>query len=182
MVLLSVSVLAQGAFEGVITMTTTNVEIKETANVTWYLSGQRSRMDMSSKTPDYASNYAIISDEKGIDMVSEGQVTPIPAASLASASGNMRMLDESEGHVVNGQTCIKRTYSDGSSDVIFWLAKGLGISQSDLPMFLRRSMPRFESGLFPLRMEKRDMEGKVLMTQEVLAVTPQKVDDSLFAR
>jgi hypothetical protein len=182
LMLLSVTMFAQGAFEGVITMTTTNAEIGETTQVKWALKGDRSRMDMQSSAEGQNTEYAIISDAKGIDMVAQGQVTPIPPASLRSSTPTLTLLDESEGHVVNGHKCVKRVYSDGKDDVTYWLADSLGISQSDLPMFLRRSMPRFESGLFPVRMEKRDMEGKVLMTQEVLAVTPQKVDDSLFAR
>jgi hypothetical protein len=182
LMLLSTAVLAQGAFEGVITMTTTNAEISETTQVKWSLKGGHSRMDMQSSSQEQNTEYAIISDAKGIDMVSQGQVTPIPPASLRSNSPALTLLDESEGHVVNGHKCVKRVYSDGRSDVTYWLANSLGISQTDLPMFLRRGMPRFENGLFPVRMEKRDAEGKVLMTQEVLAVTPQRVEDSLFVR
>lgn len=183
LMLLTVTTFAQqGAFEGVVTMTTTNAEIGETTSVKWHLKGDRSRMDMQSSAEGQSTEYAIISDAKGIDMVAQGQVTPIPPASLRSNSPSMTLLDESEGHLVNGHKCVKRIYSDGKDDVTYWLAGSLGISQSDLPMFLRRSMPRFETGMFPVRMEKRDAEGKVLMTQEVLAVTPQRLDDSLFTR
>lgn len=176
------AVIAQGAFEGVITMTTTNAEIKETTQVTWYLKGQRSRMDMRSTTPDYTSEYALISDEKGIDMVAQGHVTPVPAGEIRTSNATMTVLEESNGHQVNGHNCVKRTYTDGTHDITYWLATSTGIGFSDLPLFLRRNMPRLDADHFPVKMEKRDANGNVLMTQEVLAVKAQKVDDGMFHR
>lgn len=182
LMLLSVAVFAQGAFEGVITMTTTNVEIKETTAVTWYLKGEHSRMEMRSTTPDYTTDYVLISDEKGMDMVAEGQVTSVPASALRTTNATMTVLDESKGHRVNGFDCIKRTYTDGTHDITYWLATGTGIGFSDLPLFLRRNMPRLDAGHFPVKMEKRDAEGNVLMTQDVASVSRQKVEETLFDR
>lgn len=182
LMLLSVAVFSQGAFEGVITMTTTNAEIQETTAVTWYLKGERSRMEMRSTTPDYTTDYALISDEKGIDMVAEGQVTPVPTTALRTTNTTMTVLDESKGHSVNGYDCIKRTYTDGTNDVTYWLATSTGIGFSDLPLFLRRNMPRLDAGHFPVKMEKRDAEGKVLMTQDVASVRKQKVEETMFER
>ncbi|MCF8256306.1 MAG: DUF4412 domain-containing protein [Flavobacteriales bacterium] len=182
LMLLSVAVFAQGAFEGVITMTTTNAEIKETTEVTWYLKGERSRMDMRSTTPDYTTEYALISDAKGMDMVAQGQVTPVPASEIHTSNATMTLLEESKGQRVNGFDCIKRTYTDGTNDITYWLATGTGIGFNDLPLFLRRNMPRLDPDQFPVKMEKRDAEGRVLMTQDVASVRTQIVEDRLFER
>jgi len=176
------AVFAQGAFEGVIVMMTTNTEIKESTEVKWYLKGERSRMEMRSTTPDYKTDYTLISDEKGMDMVAEGQVTPVPASAMRTTNSTMTVLEESKGHRVNGFDCIKRTYTDGTHDITYWLATGTGIGFSDLPLFLRRNMPRLDAGHFPVKMEKRDAEGKVLMTQDVASVSRQKVEETLFDR
>lgn len=182
LMLLSLTVSAQGAFEGVISMTTTNTEISETTEVTWYLKGERSRMDMRSSADGQVTEYAIISDGKGLDMVAQGHVTPIPPSEMRTGGSAMTLLDESAGHRVNGYECVRRVYTDGVNDVTYWLATGTGIGFSDLPMFMRRNMPRLDAGHFPVKMEKRDAEGKLLMTQDVSAVSAQKVGDELFVR
>jgi hypothetical protein len=43
-------------------------------------------------------------------------------------------------------------------------------------------MPRLEDNLFPVKMEKRDAEGKVLLTQDVLSVSASTVDAAKFDR
>jgi hypothetical protein len=43
-------------------------------------------------------------------------------------------------------------------------------------------MPRVDAGHFPVKMEKRDAEGKVVMTQDVASVSRQKVVDGMFGR
>ena len=47
--------MAQSDFEGVITMTTTNAEIKEKAELTWYLKAESSRMDVRSSADGHTS-------------------------------------------------------------------------------------------------------------------------------
>ena len=174
--------MAQSNFEGVITMTTTNAEIKEKAELTWYLKAESSRMDVRSSADGHISEYAIISDAKGMDMVSKGHVTPIAAKDMRTTNAAMTLLDEAKGQKANGFDCIKRTYTDGTTDVTYWLATGLKVGFSDLPLFLRRNMPRLEDNLFPVKMDKRDAEGKVLLTQDVLSVSASTVDAAKFDR
>jgi hypothetical protein len=174
--------MAQSTFEGVITMTTTNTAIKETAEVTWYLKGESSRMDIRSMADGMASDYALIADAKGTDMVSKGHVTPIAQKELRTANATMTLLDESKGHKVNGYDCIKRTYTDGTDDITYWLTSALPIGFKDLPMLLRRNMPRLEDNLFPVKMEKRDASGTVLLTQDLRTLTPTAVPATRFER
>ena len=117
-----------------------------------------------------------------MDMVSKGHVTPIAAKDMRTTNAAMTLLDEAKGQKANGFDCIKRTYTDGINDVTYWLAAGLKVGFSDLPLFLRRNMPRLEDNLFPVKMEKRDAEGKVLLTQDVLSVSASTVDAAKFDR
>jgi len=174
--------LAQSTFEGVITMQTSNTAIKETADVTWYLKGEDSRMEFRSMADGVASDYALIVDAKGTDMVSKGHVTSISQQDLRTTNASMTLLDETKGVQMNGYECIRRTYTDGKDDITYWVTAALPIGFKDLPMFMRRNMPRMEDGLFPVKMEKRDVVGKVLLTQELRSVNPSKVDATKFAR
>jgi len=49
--------------------------------------------------------------------------------------------------------------------------RGTDIGFDHLPLFCRRNMPRLDADLFPAKMEKRDANGKVLMTQDVGSIT-----------
>lgn len=178
----TMQVLGQSAFEGVITMSSSNTAIKETAEITWYLKGVDSRMDFRSVADGVASDYALIADAKGIDMLSKGQVTPIAQQDLRTTNASMTLLDETKDVQQNGYACIRRTYTDGKDDITYWVTATLPIGFRDLPMFMRRNMPRMEDNLFPVKMEKRDVTGKVLLTQELRSVTANKVDAAKFAR
>lgn len=174
--------VAQGSFEGVLLMKTTNSEMKETADLIWYLKGESSRMEISSVADGHSSQYVIVADAKGMDMVSQGHVTPISAKEMRSDNATITLLEESAGGMVNGHVCTKRTYTDGKHDITYWLASGLSVRAQDLPVFLRRNMPRFDADLFPVKMEKRDVGGNVLITQDVLSIVPKTVDSGKFAR
>jgi hypothetical protein len=169
-------------FEGVITMNTTNEAMKEKASVTWYLQGDKSRMDISSQAGDISTQYAIIADEKGLDMVAEGHVTAINKAALDLGLSTITLLSEKEGVQMNGYACKQAVYFDGKSQTTYWLTDALGLTFNDIPAIIRRNMPTIDSNGFPVRMEKRDAEGKVVLTQDVVSVQPSKVDDSKFDR
>ena len=169
-------------FEGVITMKTTNEVMKETASLTWYLKGDKSRMEISSQADGHSTQYAIISDGKGLDMVAQGHVTPIDKAVLDLGQSNITLLSERDGVAMNGYTCKQAVYFDGKSQTTYWLTDDLGLSFSDIPSIIRRNMPNIDAKGFPIRMEKRNADGKVVLTQEVVSVQPSKVEDSKFDR
>ncbi len=169
-------------FEGVINMKTTNEVMKETASLTWYLKGTKSRMEISSQAGEHSSEYAIISDEKGLDMVAEGQVTPIDKSALDLGLSNVTLLSEKEGVQMNGYACKQAVYFDGKSQTTYWLTDALSLTFTDIPSILRRNMPNIDSKGFPVRMVKRNAEGKVVLTQEVVSAQVSKVEDSKFVR
>lgn len=170
------------SFEGVISMNTTNEELKESATVTWYLKGDRSRMDIVSKAGEYNSEYAVIVDQNGMDMVAEGHVTAVPQAAMKVDLATQSLVSELEGVSVNGQTCKQVVYTDGVNKTTYWLATDLGISFDDIPYIIKRNMPKISSEGFPVRMEKRNAEGKIVLSQDVVSVSPTTVDDSKFER
>ena len=173
---------AQSNFEGVITLNTTNEAMKESASITWYLKGDDSRMDIDSKAGDHSATYAVISDEKGMDMVAEGQVTPVPQAAMKVDMSSQEIVSETPNVTVNGFTCTKVVYTDGSNLTTYWLADGLEISFDDLPFIIKRNMPKISSNGFPVKMIKRDSSGKVILSQEVVSITQTAVADSRFER
>ena len=180
-VLSSNFVFAQ-SFEGVITITTVNEEMEEKASLIWYLKGDKSRMDIESKAGEYATEYAIISDEKGVDMVAEGQVTNIPQSVMKTGASAQSLLSEKEGVSMNGYTCVRLVYFNGKSQTTYWLTNDLNISFDAIPIILRRNMPSIEANGFPVKMETRGADGKVVVSQEVVSVKATKVDDSKFVR
>lgn len=169
-------------FEGVITMTTTNAAMKEDASVTWYLKGDKSRMDIVSKADGHNSEYAVIADEKGMHMVAEGHVTEIPQSLLNVDLATQSLVSEKTGVSMNGYACTQVVYTDGKNQTIYWLTDGLGIGFDDIPLIMKRNMPQIKTAGFPVRMEKRDAEGKVVMSQDVVSVSAATVNDSKFKR
>lgn len=169
-------------FEGVINMSTSNDEMKETATLTWYLKGDRSRMDIVSQAGDHNSSYAIIADEKGMDMVAEGNVTNIPASAMKSDMSTLSLVSEMNAVSMNGYLCKQVVYSDGKNQTTYWLTDALNLKFDDIPMVLRRNMPSINTTGFPVKMEKRDGAGKVVLSQNVLSVKASSVADSKFER
>ncbi|MCF8462240.1 MAG: DUF4412 domain-containing protein [Flavobacteriales bacterium] len=169
-------------FEGVITMNTTNEAMKEKASLTWYLKGNKSRMDISSQAGEISTEYAIIADEKGLDMVAEGHVTAINKAALDLGLQTVTLLSEKSAVQMNGYACKQEVYFDGKTQTTYWLTDALGLAFNDIPAIIRRNMPTIDSNGFPVRMEKRNAEGKVVLTQDVVSVKPSKVEDSKFDR
>ncbi|MCF8459478.1 MAG: DUF4412 domain-containing protein [Flavobacteriales bacterium] len=182
MVLMMANLVMAQNFEGVINMKTTNEEMKEKATLTWYLKGDKSRMDISSQAGEISTDYTIISDEKGLDMVAEGHVTAINKTALDLGLPTVTLLSEKNAVQMNGYTCKQAVYFDGKSQTTYWLTDALGLTFNDIPAIIRRNMPTIDSNGFPVRMEKRNAEGKVILTQEVVSTQAAKVEDSKFDR
>ena len=79
-------------FEGVITMNTSNESLSETATLTWYLKGGSSRMEIDSKAGDHNTEYVVIADGKGMDMIAEGQVTSVPQTAMRVDLSTQQLL------------------------------------------------------------------------------------------
>ena len=180
--LFATSTLVAQSFEGVINMTTTNSEMKEEASVVWYLKGDRSRMDIKSTADGHNSEYSIIVDEKGMHMVAEGYVTEVPQVAMKVDNAAQTLLSEEKDVKMNGYNCTKAVYFDGANQTIYWLTNDMDISFDDIPFVVKRNMPKIKSTGFPIKMEKRDAKGNLILSQDVSSVTPASVKESRFER
>lgn len=169
-------------FEGVIRMNTTNADQKEEATLTWYLKDGNSRMDISSKAENHNAEYAIISDKKGMDMVSQGHITPVPQAAMKVDNIPQTLLSQEEDVEANGYNCTKAVYFDGKNQTTYWLTNDLPITFDDIPFVIKRNMPQIKSSGFPIKMEKKSPDGKVILSQDVTSVKATPVSDSRFER
>lgn len=169
-------------FEGVITMNTTNEAMMETATLTWYLKGENSRMDIDSKAGDHATQYTVIADTKGMDMIADGQVTAVPQTAMSVDMKTQQLVSETKNVSVNGYNCTQAVFTDGTNQTTYWLAEGIGLGFNDLPFIIKRNMPKISSSGFPLKMEKRDASGKIILSQDVVSITPSTVSNSKFER
>lgn len=169
-------------FEGVIQLNTTNAEQQEEATVQWYLKDGNSRMDISSKAENYSADYSIISDKKGMDMVSQGHVTPVPQVAMKVDNVPQTLLSQEEGVQMNGYNCTKAVYFDGKNQTTYWLTNDLPISFSDIPFVIQRNMPKIKSTGFPIKMEKKSPDGAIILSQDVTSVKATSVSDSKFDR
>lgn len=170
------------SFEGVIQLNTTNAEQQEEATVQWYLKDGNSRMDISSKAENYSADYSIISDKKGMDMVSQGHVTPVPQVAMKVDNVPQTLLSQEEGVQMNGYNCTKAVYFDGKNQTTYWLTNDLPISFSDIPFVIQRNMPKIKSTGFPIKMEKKSPDGAIILSQDVTSVKATSVSDSKFDR
>lgn len=179
LLLASAATFAQ-QFEGVINMNTSNAEMKEEATVVWYLKDGKSRMDISSQADGHSSQYAVIADGKTMKMVSKGHVTDVPAAAMKVDLATQTLVSEQKGVSMNGYNCTQATYTDGKHQTTYWLTSDLSIGFDDIPFVISRNMPKINSSGFPVKMEKRDADGKVVIDQDVTSVSATQVDDSKF--
>lgn len=174
--------MAQSDFEGVITMTTTNTAVKDKASVKWYFKNGSSRMEFDSQAGEHHSQFTVISDSRGMDIVAQGQVTSINEGKIAAEGASLRRVSEADAGTVNGYACTAQVYTDGTNETTYWMASELPIKGTDMPRFLSKNMPTSTADGFPVKMEKRDAKGNILLTWDVVSVKTEKVSADKFDR
>lgn len=178
--------MAQSAFEGVIVYNTTNAAVKEMATVTWYHKGDQNRMEFESQADGNNIKYAMImgTNDASVFLMAGGssqEVSGITPDDKLTGANFIRKTATTE----NGYKCDMLTFKGkGGNDLVFWVTEEVSLAYDKLPKLMRNNMPDLSgiSGGFPIRMELRDPEGNLLMSQEVVSVKETKVDDAKFAR
>jgi hypothetical protein len=168
-------------FEGRIAMSTVNTLNDEKAEVSWLLRKGESRMDFVSVAKGVSTDYALIVDAIGIDMVAKGQVTKVPTNAIPA--GNYQLMERAGEETVNGFNCTHYVFTDGSSRIDIWASTEVGVSLSDMPFLMRAKFPagdQFKG--FPIRFEKRDLMGKLLQSHDVRSIQAEAVPASAFVR
>lgn len=176
----SFSTMAQ-SFEGTINMTAINTAMDETSTIVWHLKQGDSRMDFHTVANGITTDYALIADKKGIDLVAQGTVTKVPAAPLASAS--FQLLETKGTVTINNRPCTHYLLTNGKDQIDLWASTEMGLSLSDLPFFMRMKFPSADliKG-FPVKMETRDALGNLTLSHEVTAVSATPISAHTFER
>lgn len=175
----------QSGFEGELVMETTTAKTNEKATVTVLLKGQSTRMEISSSTPDYSIDYAIVVDASGASMISEGVVTDLESDKFNKAPDpSMKLVGTTEGVSKNGYETVHYQFSDGEATVDYWVADQFPVSYQQLPQMFRSGLPLPEGGLtgLPVAMEMKNADGSPRSTQKLISVAEKPVSDSVFKR
>ena len=172
------------SFEGTATMETSTAKTDETAQVTVHVKGNNARLDFISTTPGHTSEYSIIIDNKGADMVSKGVVTNLNLDEAIPPKGKMLPVVKEGGVEKNGHICTHYQFSDGEQTIDYWMSSDFGLEQSQLPDVFSQGMPKPEGELkgLTIAMTVVDKDGKLVSSQRLISVTPSKVTDSIFER
>jgi hypothetical protein len=172
------------SFEGTATMETSTAKTDETAQVTVHVKGNNARLDFISTTPGHTSEYSIIIDSKGADIVSKGIVTKLDLDKAITPKGKMLPVLKEGGVEKNGHICTHYQFSDGEQTIDYWMSSDFGLDQSQLPDVFSQGMPKPEGALKGLNiaMTVVDKDGNLLSSQKLLSVQPSKVNDSIFDR
>ena len=166
-------------------METQTKQTKETATVTLNIKGADTRMEVSSKTPDYNSEYAIIVDGAGASMVSEGVVTELDASKInRPANTNMRLVSSIADVSKNGYNTTAYVFSDGKAEARYWISNEFGVTYAELPAMFKSGVPIPEGGFegIPVAVEMTDENGDIKSSQQLVSVTAQDVPSSVFNR
>lgn len=185
LVLVTLISFGQSGFEGEIVMETKTAKTNETATVVLKIKGANTRMDVSSSTPDYSSEYAIIVDGSGAAMVSKGVVTELDAAKFNQpANSNMKLVSTTEGVSKNGYSTTYYVFSDEKSEARYWIADEFGVNYSELPAMFKKGVPMPAGGFagIPIAVEMVDENGEVRSSQKLISVTVMEVPTSVFNR
>jgi frataxin-like iron-binding protein CyaY len=111
----------------------------------------------------------------------------VVADKIEKAQESTTLEKTSETATIVGHDTTKYIARDGKTMTELWLASGIGswFNMSGGNPMKPKKMPEWEKeviakGLFPLRMVSYDKAGKPGVKMEVVELTPQKLEDSLF--
>lgn len=160
--------------------------------LTYAMKGQRLRMEVP------AGNQQMVGlldwQKREMSMLMPGQqmymvmeLKDVPPLDEAMKQQESTTLEKtSETATIVGREATKYIARDGKNVTDLWLATGIGswFGLSGGGMKARKladwEKEVIAKGLFPLRMVSYDKKGKPAMQMEVVELTPQKLDDSLF--
>ena len=179
-------------FEGHIKMNIQSPNGKS-QEISYAMKGQRMRMEL----PAGKDTMVGLLDwsKREMSMLMPGQnmymvieMKDIPAMDRVEKSQENTTLEKTnETAKIVGRTATKYIAHDGKTVMDLWLASGIGswFNMSGGNPMKPKKLSDWEKeiiakGLFPLRTVTYDAKGKQTATMEVVELTPQKLDDSLF--
>jgi hypothetical protein len=161
--------------------------------ISYAMKGQRMRMEMPAGKEtmvgllDWSKReMSMLMPEQNMYMVIELKDVPMMDR-VEKSQENTSLEKTGETATIVGRNATKYIARDGKTVTDLWLTSGLGswFSMSGGSAMKPKKLSDWEKeiiakGLFPLRMVSYDAKGKQTSTMEVVELTPQKLDDSLF--
>ncbi|HYP17718.1 MAG TPA: DUF4412 domain-containing protein [Opitutus sp.] len=165
----------------------------ESTVLSYAMKGQRLRMEIPAGEQQMVG--LLDWDKREMSMLMPGQqmymvieLKDVPLMDEAQRAQETSTLEKtSETATIVGREATKYIARDGKNVTELWLTTGLGswFSMSGGSPMKPKKLSDWEKeviakGLFPLRMVAYDKKGKPNVHMEVVELTPQKLDDSLF--
>jgi len=176
------------SFEGVIDMTTRNPQKNETAEIEWHLKNGQHRLDYNSVSGDYTATYSLVVANNSAKLVSStGSTTNIPIASLLKENydlGGYYVTEQNPNQKVFGFACNKYVIQAKDYLVEYWISDNTGLSLNDFPEFMRKGLLApvndLQANGIPVKIQVKDVNGKMIYSQTISEVDSGSVDNSLF--
>jgi len=175
-------------FEGVIRLETENTEAQEKSSITWYIKGQRHRMDYSMSTQQGSVDMRLYMEPNSgsVTLVSGGnkQTVDISAMQQSPYLDNIILVaPQQETKDVAGFQAQKYVAKGTNSSIDLFITTQLAISMP--PVFSAKGIWKAlqENGIkgLPLEMVAKNTQGNVVFTQRVISVENRTVSESELA-
>lgn len=190
--LCQLSLYGQTSFEGVIELKTFNKEVKENANIKWYVKEGDHKLEVSGSSEGYTYDYSILlkKNDPNLKMISKqnGQVLvyDVPPSSKETQTLNSpELVRENESKTIAGYKCNKIKIVTPESTSTCWVTNELNLPVRKFPEWLK-SNPVYQvlvqnqvSG-FPMQIETISSGGELLYSVKVEKVVPSKLNASEF--
>ena len=174
-------------FTGIMQLEMENFETGEVASITCYLKFPYCKMQVNSTAKEGSSSYTLYFDNQKpeVIMVAGGTRTAVPVAGLPVN----KYLENILVAIPTGRT--QQTAGYNSTEVNIkstnaviqcWVATEL---EANFPSVLNnrgivKALKESNIKGIPLTMEVKDLSGKPVLSQRIISVSPQSLDDSMF--
>lgn len=180
---IAVSAFAQSGFEGKISMVAINTATQETANIEWFIKGNKHSMDFKANSGGQALEYTIVAENGSTKMLAGDQVIDIPMSSMQENSYDLAgyiVTEEGGQQKMNGYACNKYTIQSKQHMVEYWLTNETPLSTSDFPAFMQKGLlgpaNDLQAGSIPVKLQVKDTNGKMLYSYTINGVTEMAVN------
>lgn len=180
----AIGAYAQSGVEGKISMTALSTSTKETAEIEWYIKNNKHSMDFSTHAEGQAMNYTIVVENGSTKMLADGaEPITIPASSFEKTGfdvSNYMVTEKAVATKLNGYACTKYTIQTNENVVEYWLTNETALTIADFPAFMQKGLlgpaDKLQPGSIPVKLEVKDINGKLLYSYTINSITYGKVD------
>lgn len=190
----STGVWAQSAFEGEITLSTSNKDLNETAQVTWLLKGEKHKMVFNTTTKGEAYTYTLLFSSNDLNAVMLTEVkgqkarynVPLSAVANPALAAYYKIVETDQTGSVAGYATKQYVIESPGSTTMCQAAEISGLKPADFPMMLRvgGAMKAFTDkgySAIPLSISTIDSKtGEVKFTQNITSVKTRPVSENEF--